>query len=267
MPGLLVGVGLRDGAVRLVRAGRGDALVLVVDARGRIEQPLEPVGAVERRRAPEPVHVAHRLRDLDLGLHRDLLADQLHREDRREVVRPGRLHRARVQRRQRLAGQVGEQVDPVGRDAVLGERELGLGGHAAILTGAVSIGARMDKASRTRLVALAVLLAVAVPLVIVALAGSDDEETAERPAAPARGADAGRAPGDHDLRRGPLAQRARDGRRRQDRRRRVRRRRRPRRLEPARAPGRSPTRTRERSTRTRTSAWIPRLSSASPAAA
>ena len=37
--------------------------------------------------------------------------------------------------------------------------------------------------SRTRLVALAVLLAVAAPLVIVALAGSDDEETAERPAA------------------------------------------------------------------------------------
>jgi hypothetical protein len=34
----------------------------------------------------------------------------------------------------------------------------------------------MDKASRTRLVALAVLLAVAAPLVIVALAGSGDEE-------------------------------------------------------------------------------------------
>ena len=38
--------------------------------------------------------------------------------------------------------------------------------------------------SRTRLVALAVLLAVATPLVIVALAGSGDEEgTPERPAA------------------------------------------------------------------------------------
>ena len=41
----------------------------------------------------------------------------------------------------------------------------------------------MDQASRTRLVALAVLLAVAAPLVIVALAGSDDHETVERPAA------------------------------------------------------------------------------------
>ncbi len=40
----------------------------------------------------------------------------------------------------------------------------------------------MEKASRTRLVALAVLLAVAAPLVIVALAGGGDEEPAERPA-------------------------------------------------------------------------------------
>ena len=41
----------------------------------------------------------------------------------------------------------------------------------------------MDRASRTRLVALAVLLAVAAPLVIVALASSGDEQSAERPAA------------------------------------------------------------------------------------
>ncbi len=36
----------------------------------------------------------------------------------------------------------------------------------------------MEKASRTRLVALAVLLAVAAPLVILALAGRDDDEVA-----------------------------------------------------------------------------------------
>jgi hypothetical protein len=40
----------------------------------------------------------------------------------------------------------------------------------------------MERASRTRLVALTVLLAVAVPLVIVALAGSGSEERPERPA-------------------------------------------------------------------------------------
>ena len=41
----------------------------------------------------------------------------------------------------------------------------------------------MDQASRTRLVVLAVLLAVAAPLVIVAVAGSCDDESSERPAA------------------------------------------------------------------------------------
>jgi hypothetical protein len=41
----------------------------------------------------------------------------------------------------------------------------------------------MDRASRTRLVALAVLLAVAAPLVVLALADSGDEGSAERPAA------------------------------------------------------------------------------------
>jgi hypothetical protein len=41
----------------------------------------------------------------------------------------------------------------------------------------------MEKAARTRLVALAALLAVAAPLVIVVLANSGDEESAERPAA------------------------------------------------------------------------------------
>jgi hypothetical protein len=90
---------------------------------------------VERGGAPEPVDLAHRLRDLDLGLHRDLLADQLHWEDRRQVVRSGRLHRARVERWQRLAWKVGQEVDPVRRDAVLGKRELRLCGHGAILAG------------------------------------------------------------------------------------------------------------------------------------
>ena len=131
--GLLVGVGLRHGAVRLVRAGGRDALVLVVDARRGIELSLEVARAVERGRAPQLVDLAHRLRDLDLGLGRDLLADHLHREDRREVVRAGRLHRARVERRQRVAREVREEVHPVGGDAVLGERELDLVGHAAIL--------------------------------------------------------------------------------------------------------------------------------------
>ena len=63
---LLVVVRLRDGGVRLVAAGRADALVLVVDPRPRAERLLEAVRAVERRRAPEAVDVAHLLGDLDL---------------------------------------------------------------------------------------------------------------------------------------------------------------------------------------------------------
>ena len=86
--GLLVLVRLRDRAVRLVRAGRRDALVLEVDVRGGVERLLEPAGAVERRGAVDPVGVAHLVGDLDLRLRRHLLLDQAHREDRREVVGP-----------------------------------------------------------------------------------------------------------------------------------------------------------------------------------
>ena len=74
---LLVVVGLRDGGVRLVRARRRDALVLVVDARGRLERALEPARAVERRRPPLAVDRAHLLRDRDEPVRRDLLQDDL----------------------------------------------------------------------------------------------------------------------------------------------------------------------------------------------
>ncbi len=49
--GLLVVVRLRHRGVRLVRPGRRDALVLVVDARRRAERLLEAVRAEQRRRA------------------------------------------------------------------------------------------------------------------------------------------------------------------------------------------------------------------------
>ena len=79
--------------VRLVAAGRADALVLVVDVGRRIERLLEAVGPVERARPVQAVGVADRLGDLDLALGRDLLADEGHREERRQVVRPDRLAR------------------------------------------------------------------------------------------------------------------------------------------------------------------------------
>ena len=53
--------------------------------------------------------------------------DQRHREDRRQVVGAGGLAGLRVQRRQRLAREVGEQVDPVRRDGVLAEDDTSVG--------------------------------------------------------------------------------------------------------------------------------------------
>src|SRR5205814_3863925 len=85
---------LRDRRVRLVAAGRTDALVLVEDARPRADRPLEAACAVERRRPPERVEVEDLLRDRDLRVLADLLHDQLHREERREVVGADRLPRS-----------------------------------------------------------------------------------------------------------------------------------------------------------------------------
>ena len=122
-PGLRVLVGLRHGRVRLVRARGRDAFVLVEDLRGRAERLLEPTRAVQRRRAPQPVRVTHGVGDRDLRLAAHLLPDQGHREQRRQVLRAGGLAGTGMQRRQWLTRQVGEQVDPVGRDGVFAQHE------------------------------------------------------------------------------------------------------------------------------------------------
>ncbi len=89
--GFLVVEGLGHRRVRLVAARRAHALVLVVDAGGRLERLLEAARAEQRRRTPLPVDVAHGPGDLDLALRRDLLLDERHREQRREVVGAERL--------------------------------------------------------------------------------------------------------------------------------------------------------------------------------
>src|SRR5215211_1665000 len=99
-------------------------------------EPHWPARAVERRRAPQLVRVADRVRDRDLRLLRDLLRDQPHREDRRQVVRSGGLAGARAERRQRLAGEVGRDVHPMRRDRVLWQQELRRLAHGAILRAA-----------------------------------------------------------------------------------------------------------------------------------
>src|SRR2546430_15290140 len=88
---LLVVVRLGGRRVRLVAACRAHALVLVIDARGRIERLLEAPGAVERRRPPQPIDVADLVGDLDPPLLAHLLLDELHRGERGEVLGPDRL--------------------------------------------------------------------------------------------------------------------------------------------------------------------------------
>ena len=137
---LLVVVGLGDGRVRLVAAGRAHALVLVVDAGRPADGLLQPPGAVERRRPPQPVDVADLVGDLDPALLADFLLDQLHGEQRRQVGRPDRLLGAGVQHRRRRRLEVGLDVVPLGRDVLLVEDELGAGtvdcaGHTDLLGG------------------------------------------------------------------------------------------------------------------------------------
>ena len=147
-PGLPVVEGLCNGRVRLVGAGRRDPLVLVVDVRRRIELFLQAARAQQRRWSPEPVDVADLIRDFDVRVGRHLLGDQSHGEDRREVVGPERVAGGWAERRwRRIAGQVGEQVHPAGRNLILGELELHLIAHGrAILCVFVSGSARQGAA-------------------------------------------------------------------------------------------------------------------------
>ena len=130
----LVVVGLRDRRVRLVRAGRRDALVLVVDARRRLERALEAARAVERRRPPLAVDGPHLLRDRDQPVGRDLLQDDLQGEERREVVGAYRLARPGMEHRRGRRREIGGDVVPGLRQTALVEDELHLLGHHALLS-------------------------------------------------------------------------------------------------------------------------------------
>src|SRR5262249_19105369 len=76
---LLVVVRLGDGGVRLVAADRAHALVLVVDPGRRLEVLLQAKGAMQRRRPPELVDVAHLVRDVDPAVGAHFLLDDLYR--------------------------------------------------------------------------------------------------------------------------------------------------------------------------------------------
>src|SRR5205085_4208191 len=89
----------------------------------------------ERRRPPEAVDVEDFLRNRDLGVLGDLLADELHREERREIVRPDGLPGAGVEHRLGSHGHVGADVVPAPRQLRLVEEELGLRACSRLLHG------------------------------------------------------------------------------------------------------------------------------------
>src|SRR5208282_6872591 len=81
---------------------------------------------IEGRRAPHAVDVADRRRDFDMPLGADLLADERHREEGREVAGPDRLAGARMQHRRRRRRQVGDDVVPGAGNAMLAHDDFGL---------------------------------------------------------------------------------------------------------------------------------------------
>ena len=101
---LLVEERLGERGVRLVAAGRAHALVLVVDVGRACRAPSRGGGPGCSGDGPvQLVRLADRVRDLDLALGADLLEDQRHREQRREVVGTDGLARPRVERRRAAA--------------------------------------------------------------------------------------------------------------------------------------------------------------------
>ena len=94
----LVVKSLGDRRVRLVRTGRADPFVFVINLRSGLELPFQPGRAHQGRRPPQSQRLLHRLRDVDVAFLGDFLLDQLHREQRRQILRADRLTRARVKR-------------------------------------------------------------------------------------------------------------------------------------------------------------------------
>src|SRR5207237_5152268 len=122
----LVVVGLRDRGVRLMAAGWARALPLVVDVRGRSEHLLEAERTDEGRWPPNLVGVTNRLGYLDPAFAADLLLDQLHRKEWRELRGAARLTCSGMERRRERRRQVRLDVVPMRRQVFLVELKLAL---------------------------------------------------------------------------------------------------------------------------------------------
>ena len=134
---LLLGVvGLGDGGVQLVAAGRGHGLVLEVDVGRGAEGLLQLIGAHERGAAVGGVLLADGLGDGDpfVRLVEFLVGAGL-AEDRIQVFGLQGLLGGRVQERQRLVGHDRLDVEEVGRDLALREHVLFLFHGVCVLFG------------------------------------------------------------------------------------------------------------------------------------
>ena len=126
----LVVPGLRHRGVRLVRARWRDAFVFEIDLGRRLQRLFQPARADERRRPPQAVDVADRLRDVDGALRGNLLQDQRHREQRLEIAGADRLLGAGMQNRRQRLRQIGREVVPSFRNLCFVENEFDLTAHA-----------------------------------------------------------------------------------------------------------------------------------------
>ncbi len=134
----LVVVRLGNGRVRLVASCRADPFPFVVDAGGRLERLLQPVGPVERRGTPEPVDVSDRFGNRDPAVLADLLRDEAHGKQRRQIVRPDGPHGPRMDHRRKRKRKVRLEVVPLSRKILLRQHHLGFGHRHAPVQAAVS---------------------------------------------------------------------------------------------------------------------------------
>src|SRR5437867_4064295 len=123
-------------------------------ARGRIERLLEASAAVEGRRSPQPIDLPDLLGDRDPPLLAHLLLDELHRKERRQILRSDRLAGAGMKRRGQRGLEVGLDVVPLRRDVLLVEEKLGvvagLSRHALPPSDLVAAGPREKCANDTQ---------------------------------------------------------------------------------------------------------------------
>ena len=119
---LLVVIGLRHSGVRLVRAGWRNTFVLVIDLRRRTEHFFEPLGADQRRGAPQTINFTHPFGNRNPALGGHFLLKNRHRKNRRQLLGRHRIA-VRPERRRRRIGHIGNDVIPVRGNLGLIEHE------------------------------------------------------------------------------------------------------------------------------------------------